>query len=55
MKPEEKARQQIDQMLEAAGWKIQDLREFNLGTSLGVAIREFLLTSGAADGFTFYS
>lgn len=53
MKPEEKARQQIDQMLEAAGWKIQDLREFNLGASLGVAIREFPLTSGAADYLLF--
>ncbi len=53
MKPEEKARQQIDQMLEAAGWKIQDLREFNLGASRGVAIREFPLTSGAADYLFF--
>jgi len=53
MKPEEKARQQIDQMLEAAGWKIQNLREFNLGASRGVAIREFPLTSGAADYLLF--
>ena len=29
MKPEEKARQKIDQLLEAAGWKIQILiREY---------------------------
>ena len=38
---------------EAAGWKIQDLREFNLGASRGVAIREFPLTSGAADYLLF--
>ncbi len=53
MKPEEKARQQIDQLLEAAGWKIQDLRELNLGASLGVAVREFPLKSGAADYLLF--
>ncbi|MDP2766635.1 MAG: type I restriction-modification enzyme R subunit C-terminal domain-containing protein [Candidatus Methanoperedens sp.] len=53
MKPEEKARQQIDRMLEAAGWKIQDLRELNLGASLGVAVREFPLKSGAADYLLF--
>lgn len=41
MKPEEKARQRIDQLLEAAGWKVQDRRELNLGASLGVAVREF--------------
>lgn len=53
MKPEEKARQQIDRMLEAAGWKIQDLRELNLGASLGVAVREFPLKSGVADYLLF--
>lgn len=49
MKPEEKAREKIDQLLEAAGWKIQDLRELNLGTSLGIAVREYPLKSGSAD------
>lgn len=44
MKPEEKARQQIDLLLEQAGWKVQDYRELNLGASLGVAVREFSLT-----------
>jgi len=37
MKPEEKARRVIDNLLEAAGWKIQNLDEFNLGEALGVA------------------
>lgn len=46
MRPEEKARQQIDQLLEAAGWTIQDYRELNLGASLGVAVREFPLLGG---------
>ena len=37
MKPEEKARQQIDQQLTAAGWEIQDLSDLNLGA----AVRDF--------------
>jgi len=36
MKPEEKARVQIDQLLDKAGWKVQDNRELNLGTSLAI-------------------
>ncbi len=53
MTPEEKARQQIDKMLDAAGWKIQDLRDLNLGASLGVAVREFPLKTGEADYLLF--
>jgi type I restriction enzyme R subunit len=48
MKPEEKARQEIDKMLDLTGWKIQDYQELNLGTSLGIAVREFPLQSGIA-------
>ena len=51
-KPEEKARQQIDKLLEGSGWTIQDYPEFNLGTSLGVAVREFPLDSGLAKYLT---
>jgi len=53
MTPEEKARQQIDRMLDAAGWKVQDLRELNLSAGLGVAVREFPLSSGEADYLLF--
>jgi len=53
MTPEEKARQKIDQLLEAAGWNVQNLRELNLGVSLGVAVREFTLESGEADYLLF--
>ena len=53
MKPEEIARQKIDQRLEAAGWTIQDFKDLNLGASLGVAIREFPLKSGFADYLLF--
>ncbi len=49
MNPEQKARQNIDRMLTAAGWAIQDREEMNLGESRGVAIREFPMVSGTAD------
>jgi hypothetical protein len=41
MTPETKARQQIDQKLEQAGWVIQDMKQLNLGAALGVAVREY--------------
>ncbi|MGB8645108.1 MAG: type I restriction-modification enzyme R subunit C-terminal domain-containing protein [Anaerolineae bacterium] len=53
MTPEEKARQQIDRMLDAAGWKIQDLHDLNLAAGPGVAVREFPLQSGEADYLLF--
>jgi len=53
MKPEEKARQVIDQLLENSGWKIQDYHERNPGVSLGIAVREFPLESGYADYLLF--
>ena len=49
MDPEQKARQNIDRMLTAAGWEIQDRDEMNLGVSRGVAIREFPMVSGTTD------
>ncbi|NQT48305.1 MAG: DEAD/DEAH box helicase family protein, partial [Chloroflexi bacterium] len=53
MKPEEKARRHIDQLLEAAGWRLQDLQQLNLGASLGVAVREFPLQNGSVDYLLF--
>ena len=53
MKPEERARQKIDELLRAAGWEIQEMQELNLGASLGVAVREFPLRSGSADYLLF--
>jgi len=53
MKPEEKARQKIDKLLEAAGWDIQDLKDLNLSASLGIAVREFPLKTGIADYLLF--
>jgi len=53
LKPEEKARVVIDSLLKAAGWDIQDLNNFTLGASLGVAVRFFPLKSGEADYLLF--
>lgn len=53
MKPEEKARQKIDQLLVDAGWIIQDHKDLNLGASLGVAVREFPVSTGYADYMLF--
>lgn len=49
MTPEQKARQQIDRQLEQAGWNVQDYRQMNISAGLGVAVREFPLTTGFAD------
>jgi type I restriction enzyme R subunit len=40
MTPEKEARQQIDDLL-AAGWAVQDRKDYNPGAAAGVAIREF--------------
>jgi len=53
MKAEEKARQKIDQLLEAAGWQVQDYQDLNLSASLGVAVREFPMEEGFADYLLF--
>ena len=49
MTPEQKAREKIDAMLLAAGWAIQDYRQYDPGAAQGIALREVLLTSGKCD------
>jgi type I restriction enzyme R subunit len=41
MKPEDKARQEIDRQLQACGWKVQDRASMNIHAGPGVAVREF--------------
>src|SRR5436305_6972139 len=53
MKPEERARQNIDELLMQAGWFVQDFQRFNLSAGTGVAIREFSVMSGATDYLLF--
>jgi type I restriction enzyme R subunit len=50
-KPEEQAREEIDRLLAAAGWAVQDLKSANIQAARGVALREFKLKEGygAAD------
>jgi type I restriction enzyme, R subunit len=48
--PEQEARQKIDQLLEAAGWVVQDVKAANIHAGRGVALREFPLPGyGFAD------
>ena len=49
MTPEQKARQQIDRMLDQCGWIVQDHGDMNISAGPGVAIREFPLKTGDAD------
>jgi type I restriction enzyme, R subunit len=53
MTPEQRARQQIDLLLQQSGWIVQDRSQRNLATGPGVAIRETLLKGGEADYLLF--
>lgn len=52
MGSEQEARAEIDRLLAAAGWRVQDAKAANIHASLGVAIREFPLKDG--HGFADY-
>ena len=43
--PEKKAREQIDAMLTASGWALQDYKAFNPSAARGIALREVPLKS----------
>lgn len=51
--PENLAREQIDRLLTAAGWIIQDNAAFNRNAGEGVAVREFPLPNGPCDYLLF--
>jgi type I restriction enzyme R subunit len=53
MTPEQQARQQIDGMLAAAGWVIQDFAKMQPQAAPGVAVREYPLETGIADYLLF--
>lgn len=48
MKPEDKARQEIDRQLEQSGWTVQDYAEMDLSAG-AIAVREFPLLTGPVD------
>jgi type I restriction enzyme R subunit len=50
--PEERARQEIDQLHEAAEWQEQDRNSLSLAAARGVVMREFPLRTGLADSTT---
>lgn len=51
--PEQIAREKIDQSLNVAGWLVQDMKDINLGASLGVIVREYPTETGPADYILF--
>ncbi|MDR1109352.1 MAG: DEAD/DEAH box helicase family protein [Deltaproteobacteria bacterium] len=53
MKPEDKARQKIDQMLDHSGYIVQDIQEFKKTAACGVAVREYPTNSGPVDYLLF--
>jgi type I restriction enzyme R subunit len=54
MGPEAEAREEIDEMLESAGWEVQDYGDHNLGANNGeVVLREFQIGMDAADYVLF--
>ena len=56
MTPENRARRNIDSMLEAAGWRIQNYAERDTDAALGVAVREYPLANAQrADYLLFVS
>lgn len=46
--PEQRARADIDRLLAAADWAVQDFKTANLYAARGVAICEFVLDAAAA-------
>jgi type I restriction enzyme R subunit len=51
--PEQIARDNIDRMLQAAGWAVQEIGTFNPSASLGVAVKEYPTDTGLADYILF--
>ena len=51
--PEQKARDNIDKMLEQSGWKIQDKKKIDFNAGLGIAVREYQTDVGPADYVLF--
>ena len=51
--PEQKARDKIDELLEQAGWAVQDKKMIDFTASRGVAVREYQTDVGPADYILF--
>ncbi len=53
LKPEQKARDTIDQILDQAGWKVQSKNKIDFSVGFGIAIREYQTDAGLADHVLF--
>ena len=53
LKPEQKARDTIDQILDQAGWKVQSKNKIDFSVGFGIAIREYQTDAGLADYVLF--
>ena len=53
LKPEQEAREEIDALLQSAGWEIQDFSDIDVTSTTGVAVREFPVETGDADYLLF--
>ena len=51
--PEHIARDKIDTMLTASGWKVQDNKKIDFSVSLGIAVKEYQTDVGPADYVLF--
>src|SRR2546426_3431000 len=51
--PEQKARDNIDQMLERSGWRVQSKNKIDFSAGWGVAVREYQTDIGPADYVLF--
>src|SRR5688572_21822428 len=51
--PEQQARENIDSLLQSAGWVVQNAHEFNRNAAEGVAVREFGTSAGPCDYLLF--
>ncbi len=51
--PEQKARDNIDTMLEQAGWKVQPRKKIDFNADPGIAVREYETDVGPADYVLF--
>lgn len=54
MKPEDKAREKIDELLKQVGFVIQDRAKFNRNASSGVAVREFVMSDGSKADYLLF-
>lgn len=49
LKPEQRAREQIDTQLTACGWVVQNYKQYNPSAGRGIALREVPMKSGSCD------